>query len=249
MNDYSNAKTYGFFSTPESRPIIKQLRDANAEYIEFPAANIVSPDNSETRKLNTKLIETTDWLIFFEPAAVNFFLGKLKEIEFDLYNLDKLRICVLGEITADALRFEQIHTDIILESINQSAVEMIGNFLGKIELFKNQQIIILRDYSIELILEDEIIEKNRQTQIIKICKSSIDDKKNLLKNKLLLTNGAVDQLIITSTDDLITIRHYFDNNAISEIRDLELVCKDENIIRFINSNGFECQKLEIKKRA
>ncbi len=242
MIEFSNAKTYGVFSTPESRQIIKQLREANADYLEFPAASISVSDNLHKPKFDSDLIDSADWLIFFEPAAVGFFLAELKAMEYDLYSLDGLRICTLGELTADALRFEQIHTDIILEIYEQSAFGTISDFLGTSQSFDRQKILIIRNNLTDLKFENEILSNNPTTQIIKVCQSLLAET-NFAKNKILLKNGAVDELIFTSPDDLITLRHYFSDFETMELKDLKFVSENENLWRFINGNGLNCQLL------
>jgi len=100
MNDEQTEKTYAIFDTAASRKIIGDLEKRRAKVILFPPI--------ETEKINFERsaeifadLHRFDWLIFTDVLAVEYFLESLAEIDFDLYALDDLRVCALGEAVSD----------------------------------------------------------------------------------------------------------------------------------------------------
>jgi len=72
-----------------------------------------------------------DWLIFTSVNGAEFFLRRFKEHDRDISDLDELKVCAIGEATANKVRDEHIHVDVIpTQSTAEGVFAAISDYLG-----------------------------------------------------------------------------------------------------------------------
>lgn len=216
MPDFANQKTFGLFSNSASRKLVNEIENSNSELILFPPVEIEKVDLKESEIEYLENLSGFDWLIFKDVFAVDCFLENLEELAIDLFELDYLRICAVGESVADRLRFSSIHSDVIPKTIESDKIlaELVG-YIGENQLDE------LRFLFPKINSIDELSEKlkNSGASLTELpiyrVKETINSE--ITKLKTLLKGGAIDEFIFASPVDFAALKYYFKNERISDI--------------------------------
>ena len=118
MSNLETSKTFGLFATPINTKLISNLKENDEDFLIFPSITCKTVELSETSANNINKLTTFDWLIFTDVFSVEYFIEALRELGIDLFELDALTVCALGEAVSDRLRYEQIHADVIPTKID-----------------------------------------------------------------------------------------------------------------------------------
>ena len=86
-----------------------------------------------------------DWLIFTSVNGVEYFFKRLEARERDASDLDELKVCAIGEATAERLRDLHVHVDVIPEEFKAEGVfAALERFVGGTEALKSLNVLIPR---------------------------------------------------------------------------------------------------------
>jgi uroporphyrinogen-III synthase len=193
-----NVKTYGIFDTNANKKIIESLEDV----ITFPEVKF------ELIEFETNNLNDFDWLIFPDIFSVDSFLQTLEIQNFDLFELDNLRVFASSESISDKLRFQQIHADVIPQ---KNDVETSFQAIKDYENPENLNFLITQENTkIEELLKDA----NANVSSIKTYE--IKEIPQLTKLKSLIKGGAIDEFILTSPEDVFAL------NYVSDLSNLDL---------------------------
>ena len=237
MTENDDLKTYGVFASPGSEKLIGRLRSEKCNLIIFPESEISSAETNAAEKRISSEIDNFDWLIFFEPDGVDLFLAALNGDGVDLFELDNLRICALGELTADRLRFEQIHTDIIFTLNDKNLSDLIGQYVSGESGLKTQKVLIIRESGAHSEIERQLTESSMVCTTLELFESEIKENPNAAKLEALLRGGAIDEMILTSPHDLISLKKIC---RLTEI-DFQISATNENLVQFLRDNGLNAK--------
>lgn len=238
MSNSAARKTYAFFETPLNKKLAVQLVEKSVNFFQFP------PLQTEKINLNgkeitlLKNINEFDWLIFTDVLAVEYFLQRLTENDIDFFELDSVRVCAVGEIVADRLRFDQIHADVIPnETQAQTVFSAISFYTGENNL-KNLKMLLIKEIFVDFALVNLLKKANAELIEMAVYKAKISDKSDTTKLKTLLKGGAIDEFIFSAPEDLIALHHYFpDENELKTIfEDVKASAIDANIFQHLKEN-------------
>lgn len=217
MSDSAEQKTYALFANPASRKIIGEIETSGGRVIIFQPIRTSKIRLIKKNFENLKKINNFDWLIFRDVLTVDYFLALLEENAIDLFELDLLRICAVGETVADRLRFSSVHSDVIPQTVEADDVlSAISDYVGENE-FKKSRFLFLVEKSSNNDLTEKILAKGAFVQEFPIYKFADVPNLESAKLKVLLENGAIDEFIFTSPIDFIALKNYFKNEKLSEI--------------------------------
>src|SRR5258705_13864708 len=116
-------------------------------------ANVVLCPTIEIRELESyeRLDEAIehlygyDWLIFTSVNGVEYFFQRLKAGNRMVSDLDELKICAIGEATANRLRDLQVHVDVVPEEFKAEGVfNALERFVGGPEALPGLNVLIPR---------------------------------------------------------------------------------------------------------
>lgn len=217
MSGSAIEKTYALFANPANRKLAADLKEAGAKVFEFPPMQTEKLDLDETARDALKNLEQFDWLIFPDVLAADFFLELLEESEIDLFELDFLRTCALGEAVADHLRFVQIHADVIPATIDgEQTFLAIADYAGKDNLEK-LTFLLPKEISSKNALTNELRKVGAAVFELPIYKAKVSNKLEITKMKTLLENGAVDEFVFTAPTDFIWFNYYFNDRNLNDV--------------------------------
>lgn len=212
MFKFDSEKQYGICSTPFNKTIIFGLQKQGINLKVFPSAEIVKNTLDEKSKELLSNLEKFDWIIFPDIFAVDLFVEILQEEEIDLFDLDLIRICALGEAVADRLRFSQIHADLIPTKIDsRSVIKSFEAYLS--DEFKDVKILMIQNSE----LSKELAEKEIENHKIEIYKTILPDSTETAKLKALLNGGAVDVFLFYGIEEIAGLKLLFPDDSLENL--------------------------------
>jgi len=231
MADFSAAKTYALFSTSANKKIIREIKTSGADFVLFPPIQTEAAEPNSAERILQNL-SIYDWLIFEDVFTVEFFLRKFEESKIDFFDLDNLLICACGETVADHLRFSQVHTDIITNSVKiEDVYAAIKDYLIVEKEFENLSFLILKEETARSGLGELLSARSAQVAVLPVYRVKIDDSGELPKHKALLKGGAIDEFIFTSPADVLNLSHLFPAESLTDLLGEIKISATDNITR------------------
>lgn len=219
MPQYSSEKTYALFENPVNKKIIDEIAASGATHVLFP----------ETQKreivvdeINEILIgfSNFDWLLFTDVYAVDHFLAILEAKEVDRYELDELQICAVGESVADRLRYSQIHSDVITQSVKpEDILDSLITYISGKDGFEDKKFMVLKEESANIGITDILCQLRALVAEVPVYALENEPEPTIAKLKALIKGGAVDEFIFSSPSDLIDLSHLFQSERLDELLD------------------------------
>jgi uroporphyrinogen-III synthase len=218
-------KTVGVFNKPSNQKLIGELKAK--EYIIFllPQIETLPANNLTNFKPNQ-----FDWLIFTDCYAVEYFLQMLEENESDKFELDNLRICAMGEAVSDKLRMYQIHADVIPSKLtDEHTFQAICDYQSPSELR-----FLLTEKNTKL--ADLLRNSNAKLIELLIYETKIVGESSKLR--VLIENGAVDEVIFTSPNEVNDWKLLISpNDFISSFNEIKPLAGDAQTFRYLYEHG------------
>ncbi|MGI9056384.1 MAG: uroporphyrinogen-III synthase, partial [Pyrinomonadaceae bacterium] len=209
--------------------------------LEFPEI-ITAKKKINAKRINLlKNINDFDWLIFTDIFTVDYFLEELEVTGFELYELDKFRICACGEAVADKLRFGQIHSDVIpVNSDEKIIISGIKDYIFDEEEFQNSNFLIVKPENKNSELSKLLNDAKIQNDEIEIYKIATGENLENAKHGALLFGGAIDKFIFTSPADIESLLLLAKNKKLSELLSgVKIDATDEITAQTLRERGLQ----------
>lgn len=121
------------------------LEDYGATVFICPTIEIREPDSYERLDEALDHLYGYDWLIFTSANAVRFFLKRLTGRGLKVADLDEIRVCAIGQRTADALHEAHVHVDVIpSQSTGEGVFIALAEFTGGSERLQGLNFLLPR---------------------------------------------------------------------------------------------------------
>ncbi len=115
----------------QANELIATLESYGAKVIACPTIEITEPESYQLLDEAIDHLYGYDWLLFTSTNGVDFFLRRLVHLVKSVADLDDLRVCAIGEATAERLQQAHIHVDIVpteakAEGVFAALVDFVG---------------------------------------------------------------------------------------------------------------------------
>src|SRR6267142_1767260 len=90
---------------------VAELENYGARVIVCPTIEITDPETYTRLDEALDHLYGYDWIIFTSVNGVDYFLRRAHEQQHEASELDGLRVCAIGEATAERLRTAQVQVD------------------------------------------------------------------------------------------------------------------------------------------
>ena len=121
------------------------LESYGAKVLICPTIEIREPESYERLDEALDHLYGYDWLIFTSTNGVEFFIRRLIGRGFKVEDLDELKVCAIGQRTADKLHDGHIHVDLIpSQSTGEGVFVALGEFVGSSEHLRGLNILLPR---------------------------------------------------------------------------------------------------------
>src|SRR5882762_4345879 len=101
---------------------VSELERYGANVVLCPTIEICALESYERLDEAIEHLYGYDWLIFTSVNGVEYFFQRLKARKHDVSELDELKVCAIGEATAEKLRDLHVHVDVIPDEFKAEGV-------------------------------------------------------------------------------------------------------------------------------
>lgn len=138
-----------------------RLEDLGAEVIEFPTIEIVPVEDYSVIDQCIGQIETYDWLVLTSANGVKYLFGRIMVLEKDIRDLKGIKICAVGEKTAEMIAQYGIRVEMIPEKFSaEGLVESFAHYYsGRKKGMKGIKILLPRAEKAREVFPEKIREK------------------------------------------------------------------------------------------
>ena len=196
---------------------VAELETYGATVIVCPTIEITDPDSYAMLDEAIDHLYGYDWLIFTSVNGVDYFLRRLKTTEHEVHDLDALKVCAIGEATAERLRAEHVHVDLVpsqfkAEGIFAALEQFVGGPAGLPGLnFLIPRAAVARDF-----LPKALEAAGARVDVVTAYQTVIPDQLDRGRLAAMLAAGA-DCIAFTSSSTVRNLARLFDTHDLGEI--------------------------------
>ena len=115
----------------QAADLTTMLEGYGAKVIVCPTIEIREPDNYERLDEALDHLYGYDWLIFTSTNGVEYFLKRLTHRGQQVSDLDEIKVCAIGQRTADKLHDAHVHVDLVpSQSTAEGVFQALSEFIG-----------------------------------------------------------------------------------------------------------------------
>lgn len=195
-----------------------ELERYGARVISCPTIEIVAPESFEPMDEAIANLYGYDWLIFTSVNGVEHFLRRLAERGHETHELDELRVCAIGDATANRLRDASVHVDVVPEQFKAEGVfAALKDYLGGDEGFKTLNFLIPRAAAARDYLPRALEEAGARADVVPAYRTVRPETKELGRTAALLEGGAIDCITFTSSSTVTNFAQLFDATDLGQL--------------------------------
>ena len=193
------------------------LEGYGARVIICPAIEIVEPESYAPLDEAIENLYGYDWLIFTSVNGVDYFLRRMEARGVDVSELDNLRVCAIGEATAERLRSARVHVDLVPEQFKAEGVfAALERFIGGHEYLRGKNFLIPRAATARDYLPHALEEAGARVDVVAAYRTIAPQSSELGRVRALLAGGAVDCITFTSSSTVRNFAQLFDATDLGE---------------------------------
>jgi uroporphyrinogen III methyltransferase/synthase len=188
-----------------------ELESFGARVVACPTIEIVPPQSYAQLDEAIENIFGYDWLILTSTNAVEHFLARLEALGKEVCDLDGLRVCVIGEATAERLVAAHVHVDIVPEKSRAEGVfAALENYLGGRQHFEGLNFLLPRAAVARDFLPQAIEEAGGRVDVVTAYRTVRPETTGRARAEALLVGGGVDCVTFTSSSTVHNFAQLFD---------------------------------------
>ncbi len=232
VNSFDQEKIYGVFGNTEGRIIGSRIENAGSAVVCFPKHDCEKIDLADGDLESLRNLHAFDWVIFTDIFSARYFVEALADIATDL---NKLRICSAGESVVHYLRVFRIHSDLILTPHNHAAEE-IAEFAG-VEL-NSLRFLIPSDSAAENSAALEFQSRGAYVRELPLYRTKTVGNDDLSRIKALMLGGAIDELMFSNLDDVLSLQFLFPDEGLCELlKEVVVNAAAEDVYQYLIEYG------------
>jgi uroporphyrinogen III methyltransferase/synthase len=199
----------------QANDFITILEGYGAKVINCPTIEIQEPDNYERLDEAIDHLYGYDWLIFTSANAAEFFLRRLSHFNRAASDLDDLRVCAIGEATAERLRAAQVHVDLVPSTAKAEGVfAALQEFVGGVEKIHGLNILLPRAAIGRDYLPKALVNAGARVDIVTAYQTVIPSDVDRGRLSAMLA-GSADCIAFTSSSTVKNLALLFDTHDLS----------------------------------
>jgi len=193
-----------------------ELKKYGAEVVLCPTIEISGLDSYERLDEAIDHLYGYDWLVFTSVNGVDYFFQRLKARGRNVSDLDELKVCAIGEATAESLNDLHVHVDVIPEEFKAEGVfEALKTFVGGASGLKNLNVLIPRASVARDYLPRALEESGARVDVVPAYRTSLPA--NLDRGRIAaMLSGGTDCIAFTSSSTVKNLAQLFDTQDLRE---------------------------------
>jgi uroporphyrinogen III methyltransferase / synthase len=193
------------------------LENYGAKVIICPTIEITDPESYQRLDEAIEHLYGYDWLIFTSVNGVDYFLRRAESLQTDASELDGLKVCAIGDATAERLRAATIHVDLVPVQFSAEGVfAALENFLGGREALRGLNFLIPRATVARDYLPKALEAAGARVDVVPAYRTITPDQLDRGRLTAMLAGGA-DCIAFTSSSTVRNLAKLFDTADLSDV--------------------------------
>ena len=194
---------------------VTQLERYGANVVLCPTIEICALESYERLDEAIEHLYGYDWLIFTSVNGVEYFFQRLKACDHDVSDLDELKVCAIGEATADKLRDLHVHVDVIPEEFKAEGVfSALERFVGGTEALRGLNVLIPRAWVARDYLPKALEQAGARVDVVPAYRTTLPAHLDRGRVAAMLS-GSADCIAFTSSSTVRNLAQLFDTQDLS----------------------------------
>ena len=194
---------------------VTELEGYGAEVVLCPTIEIRELENYERLDEAIEHLYGYDWLIFTSVNGVEYFFKRLKARDRDVSDLDELKVCAIGEATADSLRELRVHVDVIPAEFKAEGVfSALERFVGGTEALRGLNVLIPRASVARDYLPKALEQSGARVDVVPAYRTTLPAELDRGRVAAMLS-GSADCIAFTSSSTVRNLGQLFDTQDLS----------------------------------
>jgi uroporphyrinogen III methyltransferase/synthase len=196
---------------------ITELETYGANVIVCPTIEIAEPESYERLDEAIDHLYGYDWLIFTSANAIEFFLRRLHHRGLTVEELDEIRVCAIGQASADKLRDAHVHVDVVPAQAKAEGVfRALSEFAGGSEQLHGLNFLLPRAAVGRDYLPKALEDAGARVDVVTAYRTVVPE--NLDRGRLsAMLAGSADCIAFTSSSTVKNLALLFDTHDLSKI--------------------------------
>jgi uroporphyrinogen III methyltransferase / synthase len=197
----------------QAADLTTMLEGFGANVIICPTIEIREPDNYDRLDEALDHLYGYDWIIFTSTNGVDYFLRRLTDRGQQIADLDEIKVCAIGQRTADKLHDAHVHVDLVP---SQSTAEGVFAALSEfVDHLSGLNILIPRAATGREVLPDALQNAGARVDIVTTYQTVLPD--NIDRGKLAaMLAGSGDCIAFTSPYTIKNLARLFDTHDLGK---------------------------------
>src|SRR6476620_11418031 len=197
----------------QAAELTRLLEGYGATVIVCPTIEIREPDNYERLDEALDHLYGYDWLIFTSTNGVEFFLKRLTDRGLQISDLDEIKVCAIGQRTADKLHDAHVHVDLVP---SQSTAEGVFAALSEfVDHLPGLNILLPRAATGREVLPEAVQKAGARVDVVTTYQTVLPDNIDRGKLAAMLT-GSGDCIAFTSPSTIKNLAKLFDTHDLGK---------------------------------
>ena len=195
-----------------------ELECYGARVVACPVIEIVAPESYEPLDEAIDNLYGYDWLVFTSVNGVDYFLRRLTRRGLDLSELDELRVCAIGDATAERLTEAHVHTDVVPNEFKAEGVfASLVSYLGGREKLSGLNFLIPRAAVARDYLPRELEKAGARVDVVAAYRTVPPKTVDRARIEAMIAGGGVDCITFTSSSTVTNFARLFDTTDLSKL--------------------------------
>jgi uroporphyrinogen III methyltransferase/synthase len=195
----------------------QELEQYGAQVIACPTIEIQELEDYERLDEAISHLYGYDWLMLTSVNAVNYFFKRLMALGHDASRLDEVKVCVIGEATAERLRELHVHVDLIPSEFKAEGVySALERFVGGDDAFKGLNILLPRASVARDFLPKALEAAGARVDVVPVYRTALPH--NLDRGRVAaILSGSADCIAFTSASTVKNLAQLFDTQDLGAV--------------------------------
>lgn len=196
---------------------VSELEHYGAKVIICPTIEIAEPESYERLDEAIDHIYGYDWLIFTSANAIEYFLRRLHARDVKVEELDEIKVCAIGQASADKLRDAHVHVDVIpSQSKAEGVFTALSEYVGGAEQFQGLNILLPRAAVGRDYLPNALENAGARVDVVTAYRTVVPENLDRGRLSAMLAGGA-DCIAFTSSSTVKNLALLFDTHDLSNV--------------------------------
>ena len=201
----------------QAEELTKLLEDFGANVIACPTIEIRALDNYERLDEALDHLYGYDWLVLTSTNGIEFFLKRLVNRGLKIEDLDEIRVCAIGQRTADKLHEAHVHVDLVpSQSTAEGVFTTLSEFVGGAEHLRGLNILLPRALVGREILPKALEDAGARVDVVPAYQTVLPEDLDRGKLSAMLA-GSGDCIAFTSPSTIKNLAKLFDTHDLGTV--------------------------------